>query len=98
MTVPTDPPEKKTPAQVRQSILSDVQAEKITTGDITQIGQQTVIQPQPRPKPTGIPQNIPFRGSRYFIGREAVLNQLHQSLSPNQSVVISACAGMGGVG
>ncbi|MGP1387650.1 MAG: hypothetical protein ACTS2F_29200 [Thainema sp.] len=47
---------------------------------------------------TDIPQNIPFRGATKFVGRGEEINTLHQALQQQDRVVISAIAGMGGVG
>jgi tetratricopeptide (TPR) repeat protein len=47
---------------------------------------------------TDIPQNIPFRGATKFVGRTQELETLHQELQRQDRVVISAIAGMGGVG
>src|SRR5882672_88112 len=66
-----------TPHRIDQSIFKGAHAESIHTGPNT----QTFHLPQPRPKPTGIPHNIPFRGSSIFVGRQAVLETLHQELT-----------------
>lgn len=50
------------------------------------------------PKPTGIPANLPYSGVVEFVGRDAVMSQLHQMLQQNHHVAVSAIAGMGGVG
>ncbi|MGK7895004.1 MAG: tetratricopeptide repeat protein [Xenococcus sp. (in: cyanobacteria)] len=46
----------------------------------------------------GIPNNLPLTRSLNFVGREDDLKSLHKLLQSNQAVVISAVAGMGGVG
>ncbi|MEJ6485981.1 NB-ARC domain-containing protein [Nostoc punctiforme UO1] len=82
----------------RQEIFKNVQANgNITVGKITQI-YQTVNNLADIPKPTGFPQNIPDSSTDKFIGRERELERLHQQLQRNNSVVIAAVEGMGGVG
>ena len=44
------------------------------------------------------PQNIPRSNVSAFVGREEKLTELHNTLQQNERVVISAVAGMGGVG
>lgn len=44
------------------------------------------------------PNNLPQSGVAKFVGRKKELQQLHQQLQANDSVAISAIAGMGGVG
>jgi len=56
-----------------------------------------VVQKQHR-KPTGIPGNPPYSGVVEFVGRDAVMSQLHQMLQQNHRVAVSAITGMGGVG
>jgi tetratricopeptide (TPR) repeat protein len=80
--------------RISQSMFDGVTAQSIQTGNIT----QTVVLPQPRPKPTDIPHNIPFRGSGTFVGRQDVLATLHQALHRTDRVAISALTGMGGIG
>jgi tetratricopeptide (TPR) repeat protein len=80
--------------EISQSIFSNVNAETIQTGPIS----QTINNFQPRPRPTGIPQNIPFRGTNHFVGRLEQLDTLHQELQRTDRVAISAVAGMGGIG
>ena len=46
----------------------------------------------------GIPQNLPYSGVEQFVGREDKLELLHQELTDCQRVVITAIAGMGGIG
>jgi tetratricopeptide (TPR) repeat protein len=69
----------------------------ITVGNITQI-YQTISNLDNIPKPTGFPQNIPNSSTDKFVGREGELNRLHEQLQRNNSVVIAAVEGMGGVG
>lgn len=45
-----------------------------------------------------IPSNIPYSGVTKFVGRSRELDTLHQLLQKNNSVVVTAIAGMGGVG
>ena len=80
--------------RISQNIFRHVTAESIQTGPIT----QTVVLPHPPPKPTGTPQNIPFRGLGAFVGRQDALETLHQALHRTDRVSISALAGMGGIG
>jgi len=56
-----------------------------------------VVQKQ-LPKPTGIPTNLPYSGVVEFVGRDAVMSQLHQMLQQGHRIAVSAIAGMGGVG
>ena len=44
------------------------------------------------------PNNLPFVASQHFVGRDKYLDALHKLLKQNQTVAISAIAGMGGVG
>ncbi|MEM9275606.1 MAG: hypothetical protein AAGA80_21985 [Cyanobacteria bacterium P01_F01_bin.143] len=44
------------------------------------------------------PNNLPFVASPHFVGREGDLANLQGLLEQNQTVAISAIAGMGGVG
>ena len=83
---------------VVQKIFENVRADgNITVGNITQI-YQTVSNLGDIPKPTGFPQNIPLSNTDKFVGRERELEHLHQQLQRNNSVVIAAVEGMGGVG
>jgi hypothetical protein len=53
---------------------------------------------QPNTQPIGIPTNLPYSGVVEFVGRDAVMSQLHQMLQQNHRVAVSAITGMGGVG
>jgi hypothetical protein len=76
--------------QVKQSILDNAQVGRdLTTGDIIQ--NFIINQPTP-PKPTGIPQNIPYVGATSFVGRTEELKTLHQQLQRTDCVAISAIA------
>ena len=46
----------------------------------------------------GIPHNLPYSGAEQFVGREDKLELLHQGLTDCQQIVITAIAGMGGIG
>ena len=46
----------------------------------------------------GIPHNLPYSGAEQFVGRADKLELLHQELSDCQQIVITALAGMGGIG
>ena len=46
----------------------------------------------------GIPHNLSYSGVEQFVGREDKLELLHQELSDCQQIVITALAGMGGIG
>ncbi len=46
----------------------------------------------------GIPQNLPRSGIIKLVGREKILETLHQQLQQTERVAITAVAGMGGVG
>jgi hypothetical protein len=97
--VPDEPRQSDdNPPRTIQSILEGATAESIRIDTITQIGQQTIIPPRPRPKPTGIPDNIPFRGSGIFVGRQDALETLHRELHRTDRVSIVALAEMGGIG
>ena len=85
------------PEQPSQNIFSNVSAENITTGDITQI-YKIVVNLDQIPKPQGIPQNIASSSTDKFVGRERDLDNLNQQLQRNNQVVIAAVEGMGGVG
>ncbi|TVQ18806.1 MAG: tetratricopeptide repeat protein [Leptolyngbya sp. DLM2.Bin15] len=68
-------------------------------------GKQWIAQEQhfhnypPTPKEiVGIPCNLPYSGVAQFVGRDDDLDSLHQQLQPGATVVISAVAGMGGIG
>jgi tetratricopeptide (TPR) repeat protein len=50
------------------------------------------------PKPIGFPQNIPRSNTDKFVGREKELVDIHNHLQQNNSAVISAVQGMGGIG
>jgi tetratricopeptide (TPR) repeat protein len=80
--------------EISQKIFNNVTAETIQTGPIT----QTINNFQPRLRPTGIPQNVPFRGTTHFVGRLEQLETLHRELQRTDRVAISAVAGMGGIG
>ncbi|MEO0943022.1 MAG: NB-ARC domain-containing protein, partial [Cyanobacteria bacterium J06642_12] len=57
-----------------------------------------VFPPASRPKPTGIPNNLPGAASSVFVGREEALKELEQKLQQDKRVAIAAIAGMGGIG
>jgi tetratricopeptide (TPR) repeat protein len=81
-----------------QKIFENVQAGgNITTGDITQI-YQTINNLSNIPQPTGFPHNIPSSNTKKFVGREKELVLIHQHLEENNSAVIAAVEGMGGIG
>ena len=80
--------------QIQQSLLQNVRAESIQTGDIN---QTNVFLSADRP-PTIKLQDIPYRGSRHFLGRDQAIADLHQALQEGDRVAITAIAGMGGVG
>ncbi|MEW6493601.1 MAG: tetratricopeptide repeat protein [Cyanobacteriota bacterium] len=87
------------PKHLQQELLKNLQVQgNLTTGDITQIGSQFVLNLDKSPIPTGIPQNLPRSGVSNFVGREEALATLHQQLQHRERVAISAIAGMGGVG
>ncbi len=66
----------------------------ITIGNIT----QNINNSSNLPKPIGSHQNLPRSGVIKFVGREEVLETLHQQLQENERVAISAITGMGGIG
>ena len=81
-----------------QRIFENVQAGgNITTGDITQIFQ-IINNLSDIPQPTGFPHNIPGSNTKKFVGREKELVLIHQHLEENNSAVIAAVEGMGGIG
>ncbi|MEN8446325.1 MAG: tetratricopeptide repeat protein, partial [Cyanobacteria bacterium J06555_13] len=49
-------------------------------------------------KSIDIPENLPRSGAVEFVGRDAVMEQLHQILQQDSRAAVSAIAGMGGVG
>ena len=68
-------------------------------------GKQWIAQEQhfhsypPTPQEiVGIPHNLPTSGVAQFVGRDDDLDSLHQQLQSGATVVISAVAGMGGIG
>ncbi|WP_204153770.1 tetratricopeptide repeat protein [Leptolyngbya sp. CCY15150] len=68
-------------------------------------GKQWIAQEQhfhnypPTPQEiVGIPHNLPYSGVAQFVGRDDDLESLHQQLQSSATVVISAVAGMGGIG
>ncbi len=63
-------------------------------GDI-HIGDRDNLKSQ---SPKTIPQNIPRSGAVKFVGREEVLEELHQQLEQNKRIAITAITGMGGLG
>ncbi|MEL6462035.1 MAG: NB-ARC domain-containing protein [Cyanobacteria bacterium J06621_15] len=89
--------DSRNPEQPSQNIFSNVSAENITTGDITQI-YKIVVNLDQIPKPQGIPQNIISSSTDKFVGRERDLENLNQQLQRHNQVVIAAVEGMGGVG
>lgn len=87
------------PKHLEQELLKNIQVQgNLTTGDITQIGSQFVLNLDKSSRPTGIPQNLPRSGVSKFVGREDVIATLHQQLQHSDRVAIYAIAGMGGVG
>ena len=42
--------------------------------------------------------NVPHQQNRYFVGRDALLDQIHQALTSNQAAALTAIHGLGGVG
>ncbi|WP_198287576.1 tetratricopeptide repeat protein [Rivularia sp. PCC 7116] len=61
-------------------------------------GGQLFALPSIDTSPKSIPQNLPRSGVIKFVGREEVLETLHQQLQENERVAISAITGMGGIG
>ena len=83
------------PKQLQQELLKNIQVQgNLTTGDITQIGSQFVLNVDKSPKRTGIPQNLPRSGVSNFVGREEALATLHYQLQQRERVAISAIAGI----
>ncbi len=60
--------------------------------------RETLQSLQPNTQPTGIPTNLPYSGVVEFVGRDAVMSQLHKMLQQGHRVAVFAIAGMGGVG
>jgi hypothetical protein len=52
----------------------------------------------PQKTVSGVPYNVPHRGTVHFVGRETELEQLHSQLETAGTIAISAIAGMGGTG
>ncbi len=86
---------KDIPKHLQQELLKNIQVQgDLTTGHITQIGSQFVLNLDKSPKPTGIPQNLPRSGVSKFVGREEAIATLHQQLQQRERVAISATAGI----
>jgi len=66
-------------------------------GDI-RIEKLYLDQREERAQLNSIPQNVPMRGATKFVGRETELATIHQEMQTSDRVIISAIAGMGGVG
>jgi len=66
-------------------------------GDI-RIGKLYLDQREERAQLNSIPQNVPMRGATKFVGRETELATIHREMQTSDRVIISAIAGMGGVG
>ncbi|MTJ31647.1 tetratricopeptide repeat protein [Aphanizomenon sp. UHCC 0183] len=79
-----------------QKIFENVQG-NINAGNITQIFQ-IINNLSDIPQPTGFPHNIPGSNTKKFVGRENELVLIHQHLEANNSAVIAAVEGMGGIG
>ncbi len=60
--------------------------------------QTTINYPPPQPLPEGIPQNLPLTGARVFVGRDEVMERLHEQLQRTEWVAITSVTGMGGIG
>ena len=45
-----------------------------------------------------VPDNLPYRGTAHFVGRDEDLERLHEQLQRAGAIAISAIAGMGGIG
>ncbi|NJN72150.1 MAG: hypothetical protein HC799_04710 [Limnothrix sp. RL_2_0] len=82
--------------QIIQKAIADITAGRdINIGDVTQI----VNVPQPeRFIPEDMPANLPTSNTVKFVGREKKLIELHELLKSRQAVMVTALAGMGGVG
>jgi tetratricopeptide (TPR) repeat protein len=83
-------------SQNGQEIFKNVQG-NINAGDITQT-YQIINNSGTNPQPTGFPHNIPRSNTTKFVGREKELVLIHQHLEENNSAVITAVEGMGGIG
>ena len=66
-------------------------------GDI-RIEKLYLDQREERAQLNSIPQNVPMRGATKFVGRETELATIHREMQTSDRVLISAIAGMGGVG
>jgi len=66
-------------------------------GDI-RIEKLYLDQREERAQLNSIPQNVPMRGATKFVGRETELATIHREMQTSDRVIISAIAGMGGVG
>ncbi|MGB5772532.1 MAG: tetratricopeptide repeat protein, partial [Crocosphaera sp.] len=57
-----------------------------------------VLPLEPPPPLTGIPQNIPYFGTKTFVGRSEELEKIDEYLNNSGQVAITSVTGMGGVG
>jgi|GEM_PF-1628024 len=94
--------------QLGKNIVGKIDGREIQIGDRTYYGvnaeailgilRETLQSLQPNTQLTGIPENLPRSGVVAFVGRDAVMSELHQRLQQGHRVAVSAIAGMGGVG
>ena len=85
--------------QVHQGVFKDVRVGRdlIVEGKIIQKIVLNIILPSP-PVPSKICHNLPLSGIKQFVGRYSSIIKLHEKLQQQSSIVITAIAGMGGVG
>ncbi|WP_318720124.1 NB-ARC domain-containing protein [Roseofilum sp. SBFL] len=62
----------------------------------TAIGK--IVHQPPKPLPVGIPQNLPRTDAKEFVGRDEVMERLHEQLQRTERVAITSVTGMGGIG
>ena len=94
--------------QVGKSVVNIGRGQDIYIGDriyqeLTDEAIRTIIQTirdelGATPAPVGIPQNLPRSGVVEFVGREQVLQTLHQQLQQSDWGAVVAIVGMGGIG
>jgi hypothetical protein len=94
--------------QIGKNIVGKIDGREIQIGDriyhgvnpeaILEILRETLQSLQPNTQLSGIPENLPRSGVVAFVGRDAVMSELHQMLQQGHRVAVSAIAGMGGVG
>ena len=81
-------------AEPKFQLQQQIQAEEAELAGLT--AQLTALEAEL--SPVRAPNNLPYRGARYFVGRDEDLDRLHEQLQTAGPIAITAIAGMGGVG